>query len=440
MNRKLPLILLFVCASVFVFGIVRLFELRFESGDVYPPYSTLRADPLGTSALYESLGRVPGISPSRDFSANNELPEGRDTTYMHLAGDRDEWRYMPEDTFREVETFVRGGGRLVVAFFPETRESFYARAREKNLKEETDKPGNDGKTNSVPIKPGRVKKTMKNGHEELFATISLKDRWGLDFGFKRLPQGEGDAYDPVNVTSQDEPELPLSLSWHSGSYFTNLDPAWKVVYARQAAPVMVERKFGGGTVVFCTDTYFLSNEAMLKERHADLLAWVIGPSSRVMFDEAHLGIVEEPGVAMLVRKYRLHGLVAGLLLLAGLFIWKNSSRFAPGPAEEKPEDFVSGKDSATGFVNLLRRHIAAGDVLNVCVAEWRRSIVRGTYPAARLARAQEAMAAGNALPPAQRHPVETYQAICRALKDGSSTRMPIAGPNTLENPATKPSE
>jgi hypothetical protein len=255
-----------------------------------------------------------------------------------------------------------------------------------------------------------------------------------------LPQGEGDAYDPVNVTSQDGPELPSSLSWHSGSYFTNLAPAWKVVYARQSNPVMVERKFGSGSVVFCTDSYFLSNEAMLKERHADLLAWVIGPSSRVMFDEAHLGIVEEPGVAMLVRKYRLHGLVAGLLLLAALFIWKNSSRFAPGPAEEKLEDFVAGKNSATGFVNLLRRHIAGRDVLDVCVAEWRKSIVRGTYPAARLARAQEAMSAGNALPPAQRHPVQTYQAICRALKDGSAARLPVAELNTPETPAaTKPS-
>ena len=439
MNRKLPLILLFICAAVFVIGIARLFELRFESGDVYPPYSTLRADPLGTSAFYESLGRVPGISPSRDFSANNELPEGRDTTYMHLAGDRDEWRYLPEGTFREVETFVRGGGRLVVAFFPETRESFYTKAREKNLKENSGKPGSDGKTNSAPIKPGRARKSMKNGHEELFATASLKDRWGLDFGFKRLPQGVGDAYEPVNVMSQDEPELPESLSWHSGSYFTNLDPAWKVVYARQSAPVMVERKFGAGSVVFCTDTYFLSNEAMLKERHADLLAWVIGPSSRVMFDEAHLGIVEEPGVAMLVRKYRLHGFVAALLLLAALFIWKNSSRFAPDLTEEKPEDYVAGKDSATGFVNLLRRHIARRDVLDVCVAEWRKSIVRGTYPAARLARAQEAMSAGNAPPPAQRHPVQTYQAICRALKDGSPARVQVAESNTPETPATKPS-
>jgi hypothetical protein len=39
-----------------------LFELRFERGDVYPAYSSLRADPLGAMAFYESLEKIPGLS------------------------------------------------------------------------------------------------------------------------------------------------------------------------------------------------------------------------------------------------------------------------------------------------------------------------------------------------------------------------------------------
>ena len=31
-----------------------------ETGDVYPPYSSLRTDPLGAKALYESLERDAG--------------------------------------------------------------------------------------------------------------------------------------------------------------------------------------------------------------------------------------------------------------------------------------------------------------------------------------------------------------------------------------------
>ena len=83
MKRYFPLILLLGCASAFTFGLVRLFQLRFEVGDVYPAYSSLRSDPLGTMAFYESLGRVPGISARRDFSTQNRLPEEPHTVYLH---------------------------------------------------------------------------------------------------------------------------------------------------------------------------------------------------------------------------------------------------------------------------------------------------------------------------------------------------------------------
>src|SRR5229473_4914133 len=51
--------------AVFLIGIVELFLLRFAAGDVYPPYSSLRADPSGTRALYESLEKIPGATVVR---------------------------------------------------------------------------------------------------------------------------------------------------------------------------------------------------------------------------------------------------------------------------------------------------------------------------------------------------------------------------------------
>jgi hypothetical protein len=68
--------------------------------------------------------------------------------------------------------------------------------------------------------------------------------------------------------------------------------------------VVVERQVGRGTIVMASDSYFLSNEALQRDRHADLLAWLVGSGTQVVFDEAHLGIVEKPGVATLMRKYR----------------------------------------------------------------------------------------------------------------------------------------
>src|SRR5208337_850665 len=103
MKRYFPLILLLGCAAALAFGLVRLFQLRFEVGDVYPAYSTLRSDPLGTMAFYESLGRVSGVSTRRDFTTQNRLPEEPHTVYLQLAGSDYDWDWVPADLSRELE-------------------------------------------------------------------------------------------------------------------------------------------------------------------------------------------------------------------------------------------------------------------------------------------------------------------------------------------------
>ena len=119
MKSKWPVFLLVFATATFALGLWHLFRLRFETGDVYPPYSSLRADPLGTMAFYESLARLPGISVSRDFTEANRLPPPAGTTYLHLAARSHDWDRLPEALFREIEGFVLRGGRLVVAFYPE---------------------------------------------------------------------------------------------------------------------------------------------------------------------------------------------------------------------------------------------------------------------------------------------------------------------------------
>src|SRR5689334_25449455 len=117
MRKSLPIIIIVACMALFVFGVVELFELRFQAGDVYQPYSSLRSDPLGTMALYESIDKLPNVEVRRDFSMGDHLPEEANTTYLHLAGSMYEWDWLPEPTFREIENFVRRGGRLVVTLF-----------------------------------------------------------------------------------------------------------------------------------------------------------------------------------------------------------------------------------------------------------------------------------------------------------------------------------
>jgi hypothetical protein len=417
MNKRLPVLVLVVCAGAFAFGLFQLFKLRFDVGDVYPPYSSLRSDPLGTMALCESLERMPGLSVERDFSSANRLPEDKDTTYLHLAAEPEDWLWLPDELVGEIEQFVNRGGRLAITFFPQTSRILNPLFYGGNTS--TNPPPTKAKSAAGKRSTASQPKTKKSQDEpESSAGVtSLRKRWGIGFGFLALPRSETDSYEPVHVENKTALPLPAILDWHSALVLTNLDKSWQTIYARGVNPVVVERKFGSGTIVMATDSYFLSNEAMRKDRHADLLSWLAGSSRHIVFDEGHLGIVETPGVALLMRKYRLYWLVGGLLLLAGLFIWKNSLSFVPPAPDEVQPDYVAGQEAAAGFVNLLRRNIAPKDVLRTCFDEWSRSLAQGArHSITRVDQAQAILEAEYARPPRERNPIRAYQEICKALK------------------------
>ena len=137
----------------------------------------------------------------------------------------------------------------------------------------------------------------------------------------------------------------------------------------------------------------------------------------VVFDESHFGIVEEPGVATLIRKYRLHSLALGFLLLAGLFIWKNSLSFVPLDSETTELPYVEGRDAVAGFVNLLRRNIPQRDVLKVCFTEWAKSLGQaGIHSISRVDAAQTIFEAESARPLLERSSVRAYRDICAVLR------------------------
>lgn len=425
MNRYAPTVLILLCAAAAVFGIGELFKLRYETGDVYPEYSSLRADPIGTMALYESLDRSSGVSVSRDYSTSNRLPEKQPTTYLHLAGSTDDWRWMPEPLFNEVDRFVRAGGRLVITLHPIGENSRH-RIREP-----------DSKTNSPSEK--NKKHRRLNREEDHKGSISLSERWDLEFRTIALEHGLTGIYEAIEVQKTSDLPLPETLDWHSAIVLSHLGTAWKTIYSRGADAVVAERSFGRGTVVIATDSYFLSNEAMWKDRHADLIAWFIGDGRNVVFDEAHLGVMENPGVATLMRKYRLHWLTFGLIALAGLFIWKNSFSLVPVHESATKSDFISGKDAASGFVNLLRRNIPVRELLAVSFAEWKKSgASNARYSRARMQQAEAIFQAEISRPAKDQNPIRAYQQIRMVLQ--RPTRSSDAESSTNDTRRSEPAE
>ena len=253
------------------------------------------------------------------------------------------------------------------------------------------------------------KKEKEKEAEEKTHTLKFEDiAERLGFRFQRLTTKDG-KIDHLPAISAD-PTLPLDprFSWHSAAYFSDLKPGWRTLYTSNSQPVIIERAFGSGSIVLASDSYFLSNEALRRERSALLLAHLAGPPREIVFDEEHHGIVEQSNIATLARKYRLHGLVAGALLAVALFIWQSSASFLPPAASRRPDPgLVTGKSAEEGFINLIRRALTPKDLLAMCAAEWRKAFdpEGKSDKAAHLARVLAT----------DRNPVTAYQTISTVL-------------------------
>jgi hypothetical protein len=410
-HGKTALVALLVLLAVFVYGMLRLVVMRFEVGDVYPAYSSLRADPLGTKAFYEGMDNLHGVSVSRNYRPLARLGEGQTGTVFFFGVPLWGLFRTDENTVGSLEAWVKRGGRLVISIYPEAKRP--KRPNKKDAEKET----------GEKIEEGGEEDTDKQHEKERKKTIrmdSLLERWGVGLDMKGSSPGHDGRGFTAGLVS-DEYALPDELSWYSMLYFKDMDSAWDTIYASEELPVFIERKLGAGTVVISTDSYFASNEAMRRERHPALLAWLVGPNGTVVFDETHLGIKENPGVVSLGRKYRLHGLFAGIIILALLFVWKNSSSLVPpheGDLMVEEGGLAAGNDYTSGAVSLLRRNIPARDVLGVCLEEWKRAFPRKQKKLSeKIGQAQAVLESESRLPRKQRNEVKAYRSICEILSE-----------------------
>ncbi|MEN9575026.1 MAG: hypothetical protein RL514_2881 [Verrucomicrobiota bacterium] len=424
-------------------GLYHLFSLRFSTGDVYPPYSSLRADPLGSKALLDSLAALPNVTALRWLDELPRLPDGgRDTTLLVLGPEPRALERMPRHDFTELEDFMRAGGRVVIAFPPSPKRPA-VRISDEPEPEAEDAPPKPLEPKKSKAKPADERRKKKQEAEarlpEEMRRVELKAKWAVALDYAPLEQDQTGAIRPVEVQRvATDSALPDKLPLRTALYFRDLGPQWRTNYyrihdhdertrevggdwktrhLRDLLPVVVERSFGKGTLVLCADAYPFSNEALRRDRQSALLAWAIGANHRVVFDETHLGLHNDPGVAALARRYRLHGFFGALFVLALLFVWQSTSPFIPPHPDDGLDgraDLVEGKDSASGFVNLLRRGIPASDVLAVCFAEWKKSFSHAqSHLRPRRERMEQVLQSETARPARERQPVAAYQALSR---------------------------
>jgi hypothetical protein len=236
-SRNILLALLALCLAGFGLGIVRLFQMRFDAGDIYPPYSSLRTDPLGVKAFYEGLQNLPGLSVSRFFQSNSKLQGGPRRVLFVLGTTREDLEFMPPDDAQTLQSFVFSGGRVVISLWPfADREQddglLFTNAAPRPLpptnaprSSAVRRPRSRGDTNSDPsLIPEDVSFLAKNGLGVKYDDLAI-DEHGLS-------HTEWAA--PVHAA----PGLPSRISWHSGAYFDILDTNCQTLYQRKRHPVI----------------------------------------------------------------------------------------------------------------------------------------------------------------------------------------------------------
>jgi hypothetical protein len=401
MSRRAQTLLLLVLAALFAAGLATLYRLRLGSGDVYPPYSSFRADPLGTRVLFESLDRLPDVRAQRWRRPVEKLPRPLPATLVFAGVSARAWQRVDADSLRRLDLLARGGARVVVTFAAEFEHQYFARGGGPA------KPaGKNRKTSPKDDKPQDAPgdETAEPGEDEATETQAPPPDWGAQVVVKWLAREKsGGAARAEGAPA----ELPPVVAWKSDlSFELARDAGWRVLYQRDGKPVLIERALGAGSLVFAADSFFLSNEALLRERATPLLAWLAGGAGVVVFDEHHLGLVEETGLAALARRYGLGGAMLVALLLVALLVWRRMALFVP-PSAASPVAFADYAPTA-GLEALLRRSVPDAGLFETCLAEWRR-----TAAPADLARVEKALKEN---PPGPKHPAAAYNAARNALK------------------------
>lgn len=393
-RRVLQPALIVVVAVLLAAGLYRIFELRFAAGDVFPVASSRRADPLGTRALLDALARQPGLRVSRNLLPLHRVRDKPGLAVLVLGVAPENIGFPSEDPGFNTNLLrlTHAGARVVLGVQHES--SALA-------------------TNA--FRQGIRKLASFTTTNRLQAALDAR------LGFQ-LAQGTNDPSPspdaaPVARLQATSAVLPAELPWPSPWHITGTSNAWSVLYDVQNQPVVAERSWGKGSFVLMASDYLLSNEALRRIPQPALASWLLGDATEVIFDETHLGLTFEPGMASLIRRYQLGGAVTGLAVLLGLYLWRTMARFNPPPSAAAPDDALPGRGTSEAFLALLQRALHPDTVVAECMAHWRAS--QGRHPRVgprRVADAQDLLNVEMERPPKARDPIGTYRRIAALLR------------------------
>lgn len=387
---SLLLLLAFAC-----WAMGYLMQVRFAGGTAYPVYSSLRPDPLGAKAVYETLKALP-LGTSRNYQAPERL-RCRSALILVSGLSRSPIRFLTQSKWSAVAAagnlvFIALRSNVASASFSSRKKAKPEPAKEPEPADKKDRgaPEKMGKTaapREVKVKKSDRKSAKRrpsnrppglsgpalNGVRNLFSGIELDQiKTSNALGDAALPSDPHLALRMVH-----DGAWPERISWHSPLVFKLDETArkkWQVLYGMdQAHPVMIRSRFGNGSIILATDSYLLSNEALAKNHSSAFIPALVGTRRTVVFDETHFGLSENHNLMYFIRRHGLVPLLIALLVVGLLYLWQSLIRVLPPEedllAEERAR-WTDGRGAVSALSGLIQRHLSACDAVEQCIREF----------------------------------------------------------------------
>jgi len=386
-------ILLIIGLPLFLLlGILNIFSLRFSRGDLYPEYSSYRPDPVGCKALHDSLGEL-GIETKRHFEKIGKLKHESNTILIRTGINSMRAIYQDES----LHSYIMNGGTFIGLFHPNARKIVYAKVAKKSEEIEEEKcekeidveqsedelNDDDGKEVTEEQDEDSEKDSDTDIENEKISTPAdrfkaiLSCELGDDNKSKDAKGAAIDSAKPTELLTKNGSYIAFPT--FSKNTFQVDDNIWSVLYSSNDAPVIIKRKLGQGYIILSNSTYFITNEGLKKHRANALIAYLIGNPHRVVFDEYSLGVQENRNIAWLFKKFNLHYLLINLGLIVLLFLWYNFGALSNVSYVRKNSYLESGViestlSSSSGLLNIISKSIKPKELLNISIAEWRKTV------------------------------------------------------------------
>lgn len=392
-NKRLLTISFFVLTGLFCLLMTNLFLLRFKAGDIYPPYSSLRSDPLGTKALFIAMKKLDAVIVRRNFQPVRLLESTDKTCFFFMGVPTGKHHVISREEYNRIKQLIDKGNRLVIALRPVNPESFSRSSPEKEKQTGT---------NSEKQENNDLEKKI-----DLFKAMGLTIRHEKS---KPAPVSARPVFQPLPPGSTKPVFWPMTLWFETG-------PTWDPILSIGGKPVIIEKKWANGSVVMLADSYLFSNESLKKHDHSQILAWLPKDKNHIVFDEYHLGIRQQAGVSTLIRKYDLFGILGLIAIFMILFVWKNTTSLVPADDQHsmRPLPGDEGEHPVPGMVYLLRQHIHKSDLIGQCIAAWKNTFVKNNKASKKFSKRYEQINSPPEPGTGKHDPVKEYIRICNML-------------------------